>query len=93
MKLYIGNLPLSLEESEFEKIFSNYESVTSCKLIINRETNQSRGFGFVEFSSKDEAEQAIKELNKKEVNGKTLVVNEARPQEKKPAGGSFRRRY
>ena len=93
MKLYIGNLPLGLDEAEFEQLFSNFSSVTSCKLILNRETNESRGFGFVEFGSKEEAEQAIKEMNKKEVSGKFLVVNEARPQEKKAPGAFKQRRY
>ncbi len=93
MKLYIGNLPLSLEESEFEQLFTEFTSVTSCKLIINRDTNKSKGFGFVEFSSKDEALKAIKDLHGKEVGGRPLVVNEARPQEKREHTSSFKRRY
>lgn len=90
MKLYVGNLPLSYKESDLEAIFSPYSSVISCKLIIDRETMRSKGFGFVEFSSKEEAEKAIQELHGKDAGGRALVVNEARPLEKKEFGGSRR---
>ena len=86
MKLYVGNLPLSYKESDLENIFTPYTSVISCKLIIDRQTMRSKGFGFVEFSSKEEAEKAIKELHGKDAGGRPLVVNEARPQEKKEMG-------
>ena len=86
MKLYVGNLPLSYKESDLENIFTPYASVISCKLIIDRQTMRSKGFGFVEFSSKEEAEKAIKELHGKDAGGRPLVVNEARPQEKKEMG-------
>jgi cold-inducible RNA-binding protein len=86
MKLYVGNLPLSYKESDLESIFSPFTSVISCKLIIDRETNRSKGFGFVEFSSKEEAEKAIQELHGKDAGGRALVVNEARPLEKKEFG-------
>jgi RNA recognition motif-containing protein len=86
MKLYVGNLPLSYKESDLEDLFKEFTSVISCKLIIDRETGRSKGFGFVEFSSKDEAVKAISELNGKDADGRALVVNEARPQEKKDMG-------
>jgi cold-inducible RNA-binding protein len=90
MKLYVGNLPLSYTESDLENLFTSYTSVISCKLIIDRETGRSKGFGFVEFSSKDEAVKAIADLNGKDADGRKLVVNEARPQEKKEMGGARR---
>ncbi|MEI8301086.1 MAG: RNA-binding protein [Chlamydiota bacterium] len=94
MKLYVGNLPLNnFTESDLQNLFSTYSSVISCKLIFDRETNRSKGFGFVEFSSKDEAEQAIADLNTKEVGGRKLVVNEARPQEKREGTGGPRRPF
>jgi RNA recognition motif-containing protein len=93
MKLYVGNLPLSHTESDLENLFVPYNSVISCKLIMDRETKRSKGFGFVEFSSKEEAVKAIEELNGKDVDGRKLVVNEARPQEKKEMGGGMRRPF
>ena len=93
MKLYVGNLPLSYSESDLENLFTSYPSVISCKLIIDRDTNRSKGFGFVEFSSKDEANKAINDLNGKDADGRKLVVNEARPQEKKEMGGGARRPF
>lgn len=84
MKLFIGNIPFASNESEMKDLFSEkYTSLTSFKLIIDRETGRSRGFGFAEFSSKEEAEQAVEEMNGYNFNGKNLVVNEARPQEKR----------
>lgn len=86
MKLYVGNLPLSYKESDLEDLFKEFTSVISCKLIIDRETGRSKGFGFVEFSSKDEATKAISDLHGKDAGGRALVVNEARPQEKRDPG-------
>ena len=101
MKLYIGNLPLSYDEEQSKSLFTSYSSILSCKLILDRETGKSRGFGFVEFKSNEEAEKAIEELNGKDVDGRALVVNEARSQERRPGGGNgggrnrppFRRRF
>lgn len=95
-KLYVGNLPHSYDEEDLKQLFSGYSSVKSCKLIIDRETNRSRGFGFVEFSSGEEAEKAIEEMHGRDADGRALVVNEARPQEKKDSGSSrpfSKRRY
>ena len=92
MKLYVGNLPLSYKEEDLKNLFSEYSSVISCKLIIDRDTNRSKGFGFVEFSSKDEAMKAISALNGKDCDGRALTVNEARPQERSE-NRSFKRRF
>ena len=87
MRLYVGNLPHSLTEDEFKSLFSKYTSVMSCKLIIDRDTGRSKGFGFVEFQSDDEARQVITDLNGKDVGGRAAIVNEARPQTTERRGG------
>jgi cold-inducible RNA-binding protein len=90
MRLYVGNLPYSCSEEDLKEIFSEFNT-SSVKLIIDRETGRSKGFGFVEIESKEEAERAIKALDKKVVEGKSLTVNEARPPQKRddrgPGGG------
>ena len=87
-KLYVGNIPHSLSDNEMRDLFSQFGEVKSAQVIIDRETNRSKGFGFVEMSSKAEAEAAIKGLNGSEVGGRTLTVNEARPQpERRPYSG------
>ena len=85
MKIYVGNLPYSVRDAELESLFSPYGEVTSANVIIERETNRSKGFGFVEMPGKTDAEKAINELNNKEVNGRALKVNEAKPREDRPA--------
>lgn len=88
MKLYVGNLSYQITEDELNEIFSAYGAVESVKIITDRETGQSRGFGFVEMASKEEGEAAMNELNGKEHMSRALVVNEARPrQERRPGGG------
>lgn len=82
MRLFIGNLPYSCSEEDLKNLFSDY-ATASVKLIIDRETGKSKGFGFVDIESNEEAQKAIDELDKKVVEGKTLVVNEARPQQKR----------
>ena len=86
-KLYVGSLPYSTNEQELSQLFSQYGSVQSAKVITDRYTGQSRGFGFVEMSTGEEAQKAIAALNGSNMGGRTLVVNEARPQEKRPYGG------
>lgn len=93
MKLYVGNLSYSLSDSDLEQAFSEYGEVLSAKIIMDRETNRSKGFGFVEFGSNEAATNAINAMNGKEVSGRTLVVNEARPPKPRPAGGGGRGRY
>ena len=91
-KLYVGNLPFTYTEQELSDLFSEYGTVSSAKLITDRETGRSRGFGFVEFENDAEAEAAIEGANGKDLGGRPLVVNEARPQEKRERSGSFNRR-
>jgi RNA recognition motif-containing protein len=86
-KLYVGSLPYSTNEQELSQLFSQYGAVQSAKVITDRYTGQSRGFGFVEMSTGEEAQKAIAALNGSNMGGRTLVVNEARPQEKRPYGG------
>ena len=86
-KLYVGSLPYSTTEQQLHDLFAQYGSVQSAKVITDRYTGQSRGFGFVEMATGEEAQKAIAALNGSNMGGRTLVVNEARPQEKRPFGG------
>jgi len=79
MKLYVGNLPWSVDNSQLEELFSEFGSVISANVITDRDTKRSRGFGFVEMESG--AEDAIQALNDSEVEGRKLVVNESKPKE------------
>lgn len=79
MNIYAGNLSYNLSEDELKNAFSNFGEVTSVKIITDQFTNQSKGFGFIEMSDDDQARQAIAELNGKELKGREVVVNEARP--------------
>ncbi len=89
-KLYVGNLSFNTTAQDLEKIFGEIGSVESANLIEDRETGRSRGFGFIEMSSKEEAENAISTLNGKEIDGRTLTVNEAKPREDRNGGGGSR---
>ena len=79
MNIYVGNLPWSLDDSGLEQLFAEHGTITSAKVITDRQTNRSRGFGFVEMS--DGGEDAIQALNDAEVDGRELVVNESRPRD------------
>ncbi|MDH5856238.1 RNA recognition motif domain-containing protein [Lampropedia aestuarii] len=93
-KLYVGNLPYSFGNQDLEEQFSAFGSVQSAIVLQDRDTGRSKGFGFVEMGSAAEAQAAISGLHGKEVNGRALVVNEARPQEPRSSGGGFGgRRY
>jgi cold-inducible RNA-binding protein len=81
MNIYVGNLPFSMRDSELEEMFSSYGQVSSASVIMDRETNRSRGFGFVEMPNSEEAQEAIRSLSGAEQNGRKLVVNEARPRD------------
>lgn len=81
MKLYVGNLPFGVSDSDLQNLFTPHGAVQSAQVIIDRDTNRSKGFGFVEMRNGDEAHQAIAALNGREVNGRSLTVNEARPRE------------
>jgi RNA recognition motif-containing protein len=87
MKLYVGNLAFSTSNSELEELFGQVGTVESASVVEDRETGRSRGFGFVEMSSKEDGEKAIEELNGKEFGGRELKVNEAKPRENRGFGG------
>lgn len=89
-RLYVGNLPYSVTQTELERMFSEKWTVLSTNLITDRYSGRSKGFGFVEIESDEDAAAAIEELNGKEVQGRSIVVNEARP--KREGEGGFRRR-
>ena len=80
-KLYVGSLPYSVTEEELKELFSAHGNVESVRIIMDKFTGKSKGFGFIEMSNADEAAQAIEGLNGKELGGRTLIVTEARPQE------------
>jgi RNA recognition motif-containing protein len=100
-KLFVGSLPYSMTDDDLRALFEEYGEVASAKIIFDRDTNRSKGFGFVEFNDDDAAKKAIDALNNTEVQGRTIVVNEARPQEARPprrdfgggGGGGGRSRY
>jgi RNA recognition motif-containing protein len=80
-KLYVGNLTYGTTDSDLRSMFEEYGSVESAQVITDRETGRSKGFGFVEMGSQQEAEAAIKGLNGKDIDGRALTVNEAKPRE------------
>jgi RNA recognition motif-containing protein len=81
MNIYIANLNFSTKTESLQQLFEGYGEVTSAKIITDRDTGRSRGFGFVEMSNDDEATKAMEELNNTDFEGKTISVNEARPKE------------
>ena len=83
-KLYVGNLTYQVGDADLEQLFAPFGTVQSAQVIQDRETGRSKGFGFVEMGTDEEAQRAISELNEYKMDGRALVVNEARP---KPAGG------
>jgi RNA recognition motif-containing protein len=86
-KLYVGGLPYSISDTQLEELFSAHGTVESARVITDRMTGRSRGFGFVEMSSQNEAEAAIAELNGSLLEGRTLTVNEARQKTNRGGGG------
>jgi RNA recognition motif-containing protein len=82
MKLYVGNLNYNTTESELNELFGQYGQVTSVAVITDRETGRAKGFGFVEFANDEDAKAAIAALDGKELGGRSLKVNESRPQER-----------
>jgi RNA recognition motif-containing protein len=84
MKIYVGNLPWSIKDNGLLELFAAYGNVSSAMVIMDKFSGRSKGFGFVEMASNTEAETAIKALNEKEVEGRNLRVNEARPREDRP---------
>ena len=84
MNIYVGNLPYSTERDELRAVFEQYGEVSSARVVTDRETGRSRGYGFVEMPNAEQAQAAIEALNGKEIGGRKAVVNEARPREERP---------
>lgn len=90
MNIYVSNLSFNLQDEDLLDIFSPFGEVVSAKIITDKVTGRSRGFGFVEMSDDSAAKQAISELDNSSIDGRNIRVNEARPREEKPAGGGYR---
>ncbi|MGN7724063.1 RNA recognition motif domain-containing protein [Chitinophaga sp. YIM B06452] len=88
MNIYVANLHYRLNDEDLHQIFSEFGQVTSAKIIKDHETGRSRGFGFVEMPNQEEGTKAMESLNGSEVEGKQLMVNEARPKAPNPGGGN-----
>lgn len=86
-RLYVGNLNYNIDKNDLEQMFAAYGTVTSAQVITDRDTGRSKGFGFVEMGTDEEAQAAINALNGKSHSGRNLTVNEARPQEGRGGGG------
>ena len=86
-KLYVGGLPYQVTEDQLQEIFSAHGTVESAKVITDRMTGRSKGFGFVEMSSQSEAEEAIQKLNGTDLEGRNITVNEAKPRQPRSGGG------
>ena len=91
MNIYVANIPFKASEDELRELFEQHGEVASVKIIMDKETNRSRGFGFVEMNDSEAAKQAINELNGHSFLGKELLVNEARPKSDTPRSGGFNR--
>jgi RNA recognition motif-containing protein len=92
-KLYVGGLPYSVTDEKLVELFQSHGTVESAKVVTDRYTDQSRGFGFVEMSTEQEAEQAIQALNGTQIEGRSLTVNVSKPRENRPSGGGSRNRW
>ena len=88
-KLYVGNLAFQVSDADLEQLFAGFGIVESVQIIQDRDTGRSKGFGFVEMSSEAEAQAAIQGLHDREVNGRRLTVNEAKPREPRSGGGGY----
>src|SRR3954447_5809252 len=86
-KLYVGNLTYNVNESDLEALFTPFGTVQSAQIIVDRETNRSKGFGFVEMDTDAQAQAAIQGLNARDHDGRNLTVNEAKPREARTGGG------
>ncbi|HEX3560124.1 MAG TPA: RNA-binding protein [Pyrinomonadaceae bacterium] len=93
MKLYVGNLSFQTSSEDLQQLFTQAGTVESATVVEDRDTGRSRGFGFVEMSSKEEGEAAIAKFNGNEVDGRSLTVNVAKPREDRNGGGGGGRRY
>ncbi len=94
MNIYVGNLSWNLKDQDLQNLFSSHGEVTSAKIVLDKFTNRSKGFGFVEMANDDEAQAAITALNGTEVDGRNIVVNESRPKEggSSAGGGGYKKR-
>ena len=88
-KLYVGNLTYNVNESDLEALFTPFGTVQSAQVIVDRDTNRSKGFGFVEMDTDAQAQAAIQGLNGNEHDGRNLTVNEAKPREARPSSGGY----
>lgn len=84
MNIYVGNLSYSMNRDELRAVFAPYGEVSAARVVMDRDTDRSKGFGFVEMPNNDEANKAIEALNGQDIGGRKLVVNEARPREERP---------
>ena len=89
MNIYVGNLPFSVSDQDLAAQFAEFGEVSSARVISDRDTGRSKGFGFVEMPNQAEAEEAIKQLNGRELEGRDIRVNEARPREDRPRRPRF----
>ena len=87
MNIYIGNMNFNMKDEDLLNLFTPFGNIGTAKIIIDRESGRSKGFGFVDMENDEEALKAIAALHESEVMGRKLIVNQARPQEKKPGGG------
>ena len=92
-KIYVGGLPYQTDDAQLQQIFSSYGDIASAKVITDRDTGRSKGFGFVEMNDDAAAKKAIAELHEAELGGRTITVNEARPMEQRSGGGGGRGGY
>lgn len=92
MKLYVGNLTYGVDSSALEQMFASFGDIKSAQVVMDRDTGRSKGFGFVEFDNAQAANAAIAAMNGKDVDGRSLTVNEARPREERSGGGGGRGR-
>lgn len=92
MNIYVGNISWNLKDQDLANLFASYGEVTSAKIVTDKFTNRSKGFGFVEMPNDDQAQAAIAALNGTEVDGRNIVVNESRPKQEGGGGGGFKKR-
>ena len=92
MNIYVGNLSWSLKDQDLSNLFASHGEVVSAKIVTDKFTNRSKGFGFVEMANDDQAQAAITALNGTEVDGRNIVVNESRPKPEGGGGGGFKKR-
>ena len=93
MKLYVGNLPFSVTEEALKKAFSEFGNIEEVKIIVDKFSRRSKGFGFVTFSENEAGQKAIAAMNEKDFEGRALKVSEAKPMEERPQRDSSQRRY